>query len=342
VVFSGSRNNKDGNSYHLQHGNVTSCHSTSSTTIPSKIQVNADEQYSTLHRLLVDESLVSSTNEATAVIESMLQEQRFLRVDSDKFHCIDIASGLRDYFDLPLEVVLHLMQEYFHLPIHNSKSSPNNSDISVECNENCLDQQGYGDDSDSGLDDDTDEVIGPGECELCERDCIKLTRHHLIPKSTWKRFEPMILTLWNKSAASSSMVSTPSSTLESFTEAKKCMTDESDGLDHLIYHIRMLALSTPSCRTTRGRQSAAGKRIIRDVLSRQTIDICRPCHDHIHVTYDNRTLALQYNTLDKLSNDATIAKHAQWASRQQSSNLCTGGAILMGRNRHRFKKLAKR
>jgi hypothetical protein len=104
----------------------------------------------------------------------------------------------------------------------------------------------------------------------------------------------------------------------------------------------MLALSAPSCRTTRGRQSAGGKRIIRDVLSHQTIDICRPCHDHIHVSYDNRTLALQYNTLDKLSNDATIAKHAQWASRQPTGNICTGGAIVMGRNRHQFKKLAKR
>ena len=47
-------------------------------------------------------------------------------------------------------------------------------------------------------DDDADatadgEYIGEGECELCERH-LKLTRHHLVPKSTWPRMKKR---LWN-------------------------------------------------------------------------------------------------------------------------------------------------
>jgi hypothetical protein len=41
-------------------------------------------------------------------------------------------------------------------------------------------------------DDDNDITIGPGECALCER-YMKLTRHHLVPKSTWNRLERLIL-----------------------------------------------------------------------------------------------------------------------------------------------------
>ena len=45
------------------------------------------------------------------------------------------------------------------------------------------------------FDDENDDgdMIGEGECELCERE-VKLTRHHLIPKSTWPRMKKK---LWN-------------------------------------------------------------------------------------------------------------------------------------------------
>ena len=33
-----------------------------------------------------------------------------------------------------------------------------------------------------------DDLLAPGECEMCEREA-PLTRHHLFPKSEWKRFE---------------------------------------------------------------------------------------------------------------------------------------------------------
>ena len=44
--------------------------------------------------------------------------------------------------------------------------------------------------SDDG--DDDGGYIGEGECELCERE-IKLTRHHLIPKTTWSKFKNALL-----------------------------------------------------------------------------------------------------------------------------------------------------
>ncbi|KAK1742421.1 hypothetical protein QTG54_006986 [Skeletonema marinoi] len=48
-----------------------------------------------------------------------------------------------------------------------------------------------GDESDDY--DDDGEFVGEGECQLCER-AVKLTRHHLIPKTTWSRIKKR---LWN-------------------------------------------------------------------------------------------------------------------------------------------------
>jgi hypothetical protein len=59
---------------------------------------------------------------------------------------------------------------------------------------------------------------------------------------------------------------------------------------------------------------------IRKTFQSQVIDICRHCHNHIHTTYDNWTLATSYNTLDRLVDDPAIAKFAKWANQQRVSN----------------------
>jgi hypothetical protein len=46
------------------------------------------------------------------------------------------------------------------------------------------------------------------------------------------------------------------------------------------------------------------------------IDICRKCHNGIHDLYDEMTLALNLNSLEKLQKDPAILKHVQWVSRQ--------------------------
>jgi hypothetical protein len=42
-----------------------------------------------------------------------------------------------------------------------------------------------------------EEEIAEGDCELCERNGIKLTKHHLIPKSTWKKLQPKLKHAWD-------------------------------------------------------------------------------------------------------------------------------------------------
>ena len=269
-----------------------------------------------LHQLLTQESLVSSTDEASAIIESIIQENDFdfgadisdtSELESDDRFCRYV---LAEYFGLNDHDVTKLSNIYL---VSKSKQNVTNqdydefddnndvSDLDEKCNAILADA---GDD-----DDDREEIIGPGECELCERDVAKLTRHHLIPKSTWKRIESMILTRWNKAVALSSL-QVPTKINDN------AGANNSYELDHLVPILLEISVSVPSCNTNHGRQAAAGRRIVRDLLNRQTIDICRHCHDHIHRSYDNKALSLQFNTLTKLLNDPTIAKYAKWASRQ--------------------------
>ena len=264
---------------------------------------NADH-YEALRELMVQESLVSSTDEAIAVIESIIEE--IPERDDRTIQC-DITDLLGDYFDVSIEDSTLLVSRYF--PFLQHVEAPFEEDADVL----------YPNDSENS-DNDVDEVIGPGDCELCERDDIRLTRHHLIPKCTWRRIEPMILALW----------------IDSMEVQKN--NDEFTPFHHLLPTMDALAACVPACQTARGRQAASGKRIIRDVLSYQTIDICRSCHDHIHKTHDNRTLSLQFNTLDKLLDDPCIAKYAQWASHQGSKHSACAGVLRISRNRHRFKK----
>ena len=271
---------------------------------------NAINSCISLHHILTQEALVSSIDEATAIIESAIQENdsRFSTGDGDSRE-LSAHEGfcryvLCEYFGLSNHDATRVLDKY---PLRNRTTNKNetnyeyggdgvrNTDFNVE--EEC--------ETNANLDDDDgrEEVVGPGECELCERDVAKLTRHHLIPKSTWKRTEPMILSRWNRA------VEVPSKMIHSGDAA--C-----DELDHLVPILLKMSAAIPSCETLHGRQSAAGRRIIRDLLNHQTIDICRPCHNHIHRSYDNRTLSMQFNTLDKLLNDPTISKYAKWASRQ--------------------------
>lgn len=47
----------------------------------------------------------------------------------------------------------------------------------------------------------------------------------------------------------------------------------------------------------------------------EVIYICRTCHDGIHDLYDERTLAKEYNTLEKLCVDETLHNHFMWVSK---------------------------
>jgi hypothetical protein len=262
------------------------------------------DHYEALCRLMVQESLVSSVDEALALVDSMIEEHEERSLSTEG----SITCLLCDYFNLSIEDSVLLVQEYF--PFFENVEAPLDGDNVVS---KSID---FSSDSDNN----SDEVIGPGDCDLCERGNIRLTRHHLIPKCTWRRTESMILALWMGA-------------LEG-----KNNNDEFHELHHLLPEIDALAASVPACQTARGRQAAPGKRIIRDVLTHQTIDICRSCHDHIHRTHDNRTLSFQYNTLEKLLEDPCISKYARWAHHQKSKALSHEEILPARKSKHRFKK----
>jgi hypothetical protein len=62
--------------------------------------------------------------------------------------------------------------------------------------------------------------------------------------------------------------------------------------------------------------SAPGGQLTKDYLTKHGIMCCRPCHSSIHRNEDNRTLALEWNTLEKVLSHERIAKFVAWASGQ--------------------------
>ncbi len=47
-----------------------------------------------------------------------------------------------------------------------------------------------------------------------------------------------------------------------------------------------------------------------------TIDICSACHRQIHALFDNKYLAKELNTLDKLRNEPQMQKFLFWIRKQ--------------------------
>ena len=49
-----------------------------------------------------------------------------------------------------------------------------------------------------------------------------------------------------------------------------------------------------------------------------TIDICSACHRQIHSLFDNKYLAQELNTLEKLQNDPDLQKFLSWIKKQKT------------------------
>jgi len=128
------------------------------------------------------------------------------------------------------------------------------------------------------------DYIQDGECELCERH-MKLTRHHLIPKETWKRIKPRF------------MDASPHYLSGDFETAAKIM--------------RVGTLPTLSS------LHFASPLSIKLFLGNNIAKICRHCHSMVHRFFDNIELAEQYNTVGKLLGDERVYKYCQWANKQK-------------------------
>jgi len=47
------------------------------------------------------------------------------------------------------------------------------------------------------------------------------------------------------------------------------------------------------------------------------LNICRQCHNGIHKTYDEMTLAKQFSSIRKIQDDAKLKKYFAWVSKQR-------------------------
>lgn len=58
------------------------------------------------------------------------------------------------------------------------------------------------------------------------------------------------------------------------------------------------------------------KKIRREVLNR-TVDVCIPCHNHIHTLFTERELSRNYNTLQLLLDDPQIQKFIKFIRKRK-------------------------
>lgn len=222
--------------------------------------------------VMLSNDLAGSEEEAECLAASILDEEG---ANSDEGRC-----GV---------VCVELFQEFFSLTEQESKDMllelfPG---LAAPALEDAPPEEGEDDSSEEWMqeEENEEEMIGEGECELCERH-IRLTKHHLIPCSTWPRMLPRLV-----NAADA---------LKSPNGSRRAQMILGDGLMHLEDALH-----------------DASKTNIRKILQRTCL-ICRPCHSTIHRTHDNLVLAREYNTIELLLRDESIYKFCKWASKQKA------------------------
>ncbi len=47
------------------------------------------------------------------------------------------------------------------------------------------------------------------------------------------------------------------------------------------------------------------------------IYVCKKCHAGMHKAYDEMTLAKEFNSIDKIKADVTLARHFEWVAKQR-------------------------
>lgn len=65
------------------------------------------------------------------------------------------------------------------------------------------------------------------------------------------------------------------------------------------------------------------------------VPMCKPCHGHIHATYDNRTLAQALSTLDALRRDPNILKFIKFIRKQDPAAKFQSAMANNHRNKRR-------
>mmetsp|Transcript_9209 Transcript_9209/g.19852 ORF Transcript_9209/g.19852 Transcript_9209/m.19852 type:complete len:322 (+) Transcript_9209:111-1076(+) len=286
---------------------------------------------SILQHLWVQEGLCASREEAQAVYSDFVME-----TDGDIEQATTFQEAMVDYFNVTTETAQTMWQKLI-----KSSGGGDGDDDDVDSSHSDDSYQSDGDpaqilpldDMEDDSDDD-DEFVGEGECALCER-FILLSRHHLIPRSTWPRFEARLLTV--------------AQALQDGDEAR-AQTVAGVELEHLIPDLKQQPLSSESAKKKSQQQqrhqvAQSHRARVKHALQRTT-DVCRPCHSAIHKTYDNLTLAWNYNTLEKLWDDEALRRYAKWASQQKAGRFARhgsggggNGGVPKYRSKHKSKQL---
>ena len=249
------------------------------------IPLNADEITARLTDLLLSNSTCDSPEEATSTSEAIVED-----VDlggATKENVVGpLASLLIDYFDQLTPEKAEEMARSVLGAVAAQEDDQSSDDDNNNDNDDDDDDDDHIDCSDD--EDDDGEYIGEGECELCERE-IKLTRHHLIPKSTWSTFKKKKIP----------------AAVEALTKGQKDKARMILG-GNLIDELPSEIVENPN-----------NSLLLRRFLSK-TCNICRPCHSTVHKLHSEVELAESYSTIDLLLLDEELLKFCKWASKQKA------------------------
>jgi hypothetical protein len=272
---------------------------------------------SVLQELLLLDAFCGSEGEALAIIDAInydAVEQCDVSLDLvlDESHIDQIfersvSQSLQEHIDISNEDAISIIQKC-RIRLRQNADGGDTVLIAEDLSSN--DDESMSSEIDSDSDDCNSFVTGA--CDLCERENVKLTKHHMIPKSTYNRIEPKLIraVLYHLNTDAN--------------HDSKTSHGGDDGLIHLIpvtiETMKSIERRKPKLDTKLNSKVYIRtiQKAVRHVLKQQTTDICRPCHSMIHRTHDNMSLAITYNTVDKLLQDEAIYKFSKWCNKQKT------------------------
>lgn len=253
-----------------------------------------------LAECLLTSYLCTSKDEAEITAQELVdycnEEMICWSMSSEKVVHEILSRAIVDYFGIPEKQANDVVRWLAYRTDDNDHSSSSDSFDDSHSENN--DRGVRNSQNETECAEEEEEYLGDGECEMCER-YVKLTAHHLIPKSTWPKIRTKL-----------SRLSPSKKQGRRGRRSGKLSTCDED------------ATNTMEIRTLLGLEDretlpAIDPVSLKRYLSTKTCSICRQCHSTVHSTHDNVTLAETYNSVEKLLQDETIYKFCKWANKQR-------------------------
>jgi hypothetical protein len=272
-----------------------------------------------LAECLFEKALCSSRLESATIVESIAEERDDTRdpgieIETTEIEYTEWNQALQDYLGISVEESQQILDQC-RAAVSGSKEvgdQDDNTHVEPEEESSLEDTTTMGVDDDDDADDSDSEYLGPGECELCER-YIQLTRHHLIPKSTWPRIEAKLQRGWQAWSQGSSDRAEALEVCSGLMQTLMMQEEESASPDSV-----SVRTSLSKSKLSKSEQQKQLHSRIRAILKWQTCQICRQCHSAIHRFHDNMSLAQLYNTTELLLQDKQVYTFCHWASKQRA------------------------